>query len=264
MQFDFGKNWSDFSRVALSEEKVSQARKDFAALFHGIELRDRSFLDIGFGQGLSLLIAAEQGARAVGCDINFTCHDVIKKNSIYFPNANISKKDLVVGSILDENTMKTLGEMAPDGSGQYDVIHTWGVLHHTGNMEKAIKNTCSLVKPGGVLILAIYNRHWTSPAWLVIKYCYNRIPFLRKPLVVMLYPIIYLAKLAATRRNPAKQQRGMDFYFDVVDWVGGYPYEYASVSEIHDALKEQGFLAVRTMRAQVPTGCNEFVFVRTR
>lgn len=78
----------------------------------------------------------------------------------------------------------------------------------------------------------------------------------------MLYPIIYLAKFAVTRRNPAKQQRGMDFYFDVVDWVGGYPYEYASVREIHGLLEELGFLALRTLRAEVPTGCNQFVFKR--
>jgi SAM-dependent methyltransferase len=264
MQFDFGKNWSDFSQSALSEERISQARKDFAALFHGIELRDRSFLDIGFGQGLSLLIASEHGARAAGCDINPTCRDVIERNRSYFPRADISTQNLVVGSILDEDVLKTLRDRAPGARGQYDVVHSWGVLHHTGNMAKAIKNTCSLVKPGGALILAIYNRHWTSPGWLAIKYCYNRIPFLKKPLVAMLYPIIYLAKLAVTRRNPERQQRGMDFYFDVVDWVGGYPYEYASVPEIHRLLEEQGFLAKRTLRAQVPTGCNQFIFVRSR
>jgi 2-polyprenyl-6-hydroxyphenyl methylase/3-demethylubiquinone-9 3-methyltransferase len=92
---------------------------------------------------------------------------------------------------------------------------------------------------------------------------YNRLPFLQKPLVPLFYPIIYLAKLAITRQNPKKQQRGMDFYFDVVDWVGGYPYEYASVPEIHETLSAQGFLATRTVGARVPTGCNEFIFVRT-
>lgn len=264
MQFDFGKNWSEFSQAALSDERVSQARKDFAKLFQGIELRDRSFLDIGFGQGLSLLIAAEQGARAVGCDINSICRDVIERNRVYFPRANISNEDLVVGNILDEDTLRSLGDRAPDGSGQYDVVHSWGVLHHTGNMKKSVRNACSLVKPGGALILAIYNRHWTSPLWLVIKYLYNRFPFLQKPLVALLYPIIYLAKFAITRQNPKKQERGMDFYFDVVDWVGGYPYEYGSVPEINGLLQEHGFLMVRTVRAQVPTGCNQFVFVRSR
>ena len=263
MQFDFGKNWSEFSQAALTEERVSQARKDFAALFQGIELRDRSFLDIGFGQGLSLLIAAERGVQAVGCDINPKCREVIERNRTYFPRADRSKINLVVGSVLEGDTMRMLKDNAPDGSGQYDIVHSWGVLHHTGDMKMALKNASSLVKPGGRLVLAIYNRHWTSPVWLVIKYLYNRFPFLQKPLVASLYPIIYLAKFAITRQNPKKQQRGMDFYFDVVDWVGGYPYEYASVPEIREALAAQGFLATRTMGGRVPTGCNEFVFVRT-
>ncbi len=264
MQFDFGKNWSKFSQVALSEEKVSQARKDFAALFQGIELHERSFLDVGFGQGLSLLIAAEQGAHVVGCDISPACCEVLERNRVYFRQMHDSRMDLVVGSITEEDTVRTLRDRAPDGSGQYDIVHSWGVLHHTGDMKRALKNVCSLVKPGGRLILAIYNKHWTSPVWLVIKYGYNRLAFLQKPLVALLYPVIYLAKLAATRRNPRKQQRGMDFYFDVVDWVGGYPYEYASVSEIEQILNREDFVAVRTIRAGVPTGCNEFIFARTR
>jgi 2-polyprenyl-6-hydroxyphenyl methylase/3-demethylubiquinone-9 3-methyltransferase len=263
MQFDFGKNWSDFSQAALSKEMVSQAKKDFAALFQGIELRGRSFLDVGFGQGLSLLIAAEQGARVVGCDINPKCRQVIEANHAYFPGINQSKENLVVGSILEGDTIRVLRDNAPDGSGQYDIVHSWGVLHHTGNMKVALRNACSLVKPGGHLVIAIYNRHWTSPAWLVIKYFYNRFPFLQKLLVTLLYPVIYLAKLAVTRQNPRRQQRGMDFYFDVVDWVGGYPYEYGSVPEIHATLTAQGFLMKRTVSARVPTGCNEFIFVRT-
>ncbi len=263
MQFDFGRNWLKFSQAALSEEKISQARRDFAALFQGIELRDRSFLDVGFGQGISLLIAAEQGARAVGCDINPRCREVIERNHVYFPEANDRKVDLVVGSIIEGDAVKTLRDRSPDRSGQYDIVHSWGVLHHTGNMKMALKNVCSLVKPGGQLIIAIYNRHWTSPAWLVIKYSYNKFPLLQKPLVALLYPVIYLAKFAVARRSPKKQQRGMDFYFNVVDWVGGYPYEYASVPEIEQVLNKEGFVTVRTVRAGVPTGCNEFIFMRT-
>jgi 2-polyprenyl-6-hydroxyphenyl methylase/3-demethylubiquinone-9 3-methyltransferase len=56
--------------------------------------------------------------------------------------------------------------------------------------------------------------------------------------------------------------RGMDFLHDVVDWVGGYPYEYASSEEIRNYVCRQGFICVRMQAAQVPTGCNEFVFQR--
>lgn len=63
-----------------------------------------------------------------------------------------------------------------------------------------------------------------------------------------------------TRRNPKEMTRGMDFYYNVVDWVGGYPYEYATISEIDNLLNKLGFRCIKKIPAQVPTGCNEFVF----
>jgi 2-polyprenyl-6-hydroxyphenyl methylase/3-demethylubiquinone-9 3-methyltransferase len=65
-----------------------------------------------------------------------------------------------------------------------------------------------------------------------------------------------------TRTNPFYKERGMDFWFDVIDWVGGYPYEYASPKEVEQTIRDQGFLLQRYVPAQVPTGCNEFVFHR--
>ena len=67
-----------------------------------------------------------------------------------------------------------------------------------------------------------------------------------------------------TRRNPLEQTRGMNFFYNVIDWVGGYPYEYASIKEIERLLNQQGFVMVRVIPAQVPTGCNEFVFRKSQ
>ena len=128
-------------------------------------------------------------------------------------------------------------------------------------MELAVRHAASLVRPGGFLVIAIYNRHWSSRPWLAIKYAYCKAPgFLRRALVGLLYPVIYVAKLMVTRRNPTRQQRGMDFFYDVVDWVGGYPYEYASREEMVAMVEPLGFRGVAFAPAQVPTGCNEFVF----
>ncbi len=52
----------------------------------------------------------------------------------------------------------------------------------------------------------------------------------------------------------------MDFFYDVVDWIGGYPYEYASISEIDDMLTNLGFKCTKMIPAKLPTGCNEFIF----
>jgi 2-polyprenyl-6-hydroxyphenyl methylase/3-demethylubiquinone-9 3-methyltransferase len=258
--FDFGENWSEFSARALDAGKVAQACAQFAALTSGIVLPGRSFLDIGFGQGLGLLAAAALGATASGCDINPKCAAVLRRNLPYFPELSAAPP-VVVGSILDPAVVASLRDASPERRG-YDVVHSWGVLHHTGDMPRAIAHAAGLVAPGGHLVMAIYNRHWSSPAWHAIKWLYVRSPrWAQRAFVGLLYPVIYAAKWIVTGRNPKVQERGMDFYFDVVDWVGGYPYDYASAGEMERLLAGLGFHLVRFHAARVPTGCNEFIFV---
>ena len=265
MQFDFGKNWAKFSRNALNFEKVDQARSDFATLMQGVEIRGKSFLDIGFGQGLSLLIAVEMGASVVGCDINPTCREVLEQNKQYFPDIALGEIPVISCSILDEGKVAELRKASPDQNGVYDIVHSWGALHHTGDMRKAILNAASLVKPGGHLVLAIYNRHWSSLFWLGVKWLYCQAPpWFQKMMVAMFYPLIWFAKFLVTGSNPKKQKRGMDFYYNVIDWVGGYPYEYAKREEIVDLVKALGFQCIKSFPPRVPTGCNVFTFKKTK
>lgn len=260
--FDFGENWSEFSTHALTPQRVADARTSFAALLDGIPLAGKSFLDIGFGQGLVLLSATGLGARTHGCDINPKCADVLRRNHAHFPDVAVLPS-VTVGSILDERVVTTL-RAAGDAAGNFDIVHSWGVLHHTGDMTKAIEHAANLVAPGGFFILAIYNRHWSSPIWLWIKRSYVASPrWLQRAWVGLFYPIILVAKSLVTGRNPFRQERGMDFYYDVVDWVGGYPYEYASTPEIERTLARRGFRLVKLLPARVPTGCNEFIFQRS-
>ncbi len=263
-QFDFGENWSDFSDHALTPDRVRQARADFAGFMArgGLDVLGKHFLDVGFGQGLSLLGAASLGAHVVGCDINPKCTQVLERNRQHFPEVAGRALPVVVGSILDPVTLDALKKLAPGEHG-YDIVHSWGVLHHTGSMWQSIDNAASLVRPGGALFLALYNRHWTSPLWAAIKYCYVRGPvWLQRMIVGVCYPVILAAKWAVTRRNPMSMDRGMDFYYNVVDWVGGYPYEYASPAEVARHLEQRNFALLASAPANVPTGCNEYVFVR--
>ena len=96
-----------------------------------------------------------------------------------------------------------------------------------------------------------------------IKYLNNRSPApLQKLLIWIFIPIIYAEKWSVTHRNPLGRTRGMDFYYDTVDWVGGYPYEFATAQEVRGFLQPLGFVLDRFMAATVPTGCNQFVFRR--
>ena len=262
-QFDFGQNWSDFARDALTRERVDRAQEEFSALLAGVELQNASFLDIGFGQGLTVLSAARHGARVVGCDINPKCREALHTSATWFPDVAAGAIPIVEGSILDDAVLAALRAASPSGDGRFDVVHSWGVLHHTGDMHTAIRNAASLVRPGGHLVLAIYNRHWSSPVWKAIKWLYCQSPaWLQRAMIAAFSPVIWVAKLAVTGRNPARQERGMDFHYNVIDWVGGYPYEYASIDELRAQVEALGFNCLWWREAEVPTGCNEAVFQR--
>ena len=56
----------------------------------------------------------------------------------------------------------------------------------------------------------------------------------------------------------------MDFYYDIIDWVGGYPYEYISIKKMKKIMNSLGFSCIKVMPASVPTGCNEFVFEKNK
>lgn len=254
MRFTFGKNWQSYSRKSLTPARIEQSRRSFRNLVNGIDLHNKTFIDIGYGQGLSLVAAAEMGAQVLGIDVDRDNLEALRmvQQTIGYPESIETR----IVSILDDRFVE-------ESQGRYDIVHSWGVLHHTGNMMRAIDNACALVAEGGHFICAIYNRHWSSPVWKIIKWSYNSLPGpLQRAMIAVLCPVIYVAKFIVTRENPKRMDRGMDFLHDVVDWVGGYPYEYASSEEIRNYVCRQGFICVRMQAAQVPTGCNEFVFQR--
>ncbi len=259
--FDFGSNWKRFATYQLTTARVEDAFSTFQQLTDGIDLESASVLDVGFGQGLSALCAARLGANVVCLDLDSECAEALELTSRFFAPEVRQRLKVEIGSIVSDSMLRTLERNQPGG---YDVVHSWGVLHHTGQLEQAFANCVSLVRPGGFLIVAIYNHHWSSRAWVHIKRMYCRLPSLgQKMLVALFVPVIFSAKLLATRKNPLRKDRGMDFIVDIVDWVGGYPYEYASVKEICELGAARGLYPLRVNPAEVPTGCNEFVFVKS-
>jgi 2-polyprenyl-6-hydroxyphenyl methylase/3-demethylubiquinone-9 3-methyltransferase len=236
-RFEFGANWISYSRNALTKERIESARSDFNDLFDTIPFRGKTFLDIGFGQGLSMLCAREKGANVTGCDIDPKCGEAFALTEKAFGAGK--PVTLVTGSILSEATVAALRKKNSRG---FDIVHSWGVLHHTGALHVAMETACSLTARNGYLVIAVYNRHWSGPYWKAIKRAYGTVPpFMQRVLVVVSIPVIFCAKLLVTGKNPLRQERGMEFMHDVVDWVGGYPYEYASAEEVQSCFAPRGF-----------------------
>ena len=254
MKFSFGKNWLSYSKVALDDGKIAAAREAFSSLTRGINLQRARFLDIGFGQGLSLFLAAEAGADVYGIDVDPLCGEAVKATQRFFPSLPIPR--ITIASILDYVFVQEQKE-----NGDFDVVHSWGALHHTGDIAKAFQNAAALVKPGGFLIISIYNRHWTSFLWRAVKYGFNHMPgFVQEGMVFALYPIFYFRARSLAGKNGQMATRGMDVYHDMRDWLGGHPYEYASAADVQRAFSELGLAMVRCDLTRGFTGCNEFVF----
>ena len=253
--FDFGSNWSEFSKRHVDCQRLEMACESLRALLGTENIAGKSLIDVGCGSGLFSIAAHRLGAaKVVGIDVNPRCIEIAQANrNLLAPSAPI---EFHVASVLDVEQLKEFGT--------FDLVYAWGSLHHTGSMWTAIANVSKCVAPGGTLVLAIYNKHITSPLWKGIKWTYNHVPHIAQTMMVLfLGGIIYVAKFLVTRTNPLNKERGMDFWFDVIDWVGGYPYEYETPEKTKRTMCNHGFDLKVYIPARVPTGCNEFVFRRS-
>lgn len=170
------------------------------------------------------------------------------------------------GSVLDAAYVKSLGE--------FDVVYAWGVLHHTGAMWQALGNVAASVSPGGRLVVAIYNDQGrASRYWALTKRVYNRLPSALRPLILLpafvrlwgptlVRDVVQGRPLHAWRTYGST--RGMSPWRDVIDWVGGYPFEVAKPEEVFDFYRARGFVLEFLKTCAGGIGCNEFVFSRPR
>jgi 2-polyprenyl-6-hydroxyphenyl methylase/3-demethylubiquinone-9 3-methyltransferase len=266
-RFEFGKNWQQFLSV-LDEERILEAEQSLTHMLETESLAGKTFLDIGSGSGLFSLAARRLGATVHSFDFDpqsVACTTALKRR--YFPKDQAWK--IEEGSVLDCKYMTSLGT--------YDVVYSWGVLHHTGQMWPALDSAQHLVKAGGKLFIALYNDTGSQSArWRWIKKTYNRLPsFLRIPFaLVVIAPDEAKAVLRSLLTfKPGeylrswtnyRSRRGMNRWYDIIDWVGGYPYEVSTPDEVFDFFRKRGFILLRLNCGRVGLGCNQFVFERAK
>lgn len=264
-RFAFGKNWARFLEH-LNEERILEAEKSLQEKLGITSLNGKTFLDIGSGSGLFSLAAYRLGATVRSFD-----YDQDSVNCTKYLKAQYAKDDsrwtVEQGSVLNKEFLSKFGKV--------DIVYSWGVLHHTGNMYLAFENVAELVNNNGTLFISIYNdQGGASRRWTWIKQRYNKSGVIGKQFLA-LYTLfrqwtITMIKDFIKTGNPlktwfayGKNNRGMSAYHDIVDWVGGYPFEVAKPEEVFDFFKcGRGFELQRMKTCAGGLGCNEFVFYK--
>ncbi len=251
-RFQFGENWGRFLSV-INDERIAEAQATLRQMLAVDSLEGKSFLDIGSGSGLFSLAARRLGAKVFSFDYDpasVACTREMKRRY----RTDDADWTIAAGSVLDSVYMKACG--------QFDVVYSWGVLHHTGDMLTAFNHAANAVKPDGALFIAIYNdQGFVSRYWTAVKKVFNRWPVLRPLVIAFHMPYLLMLRFAIRLlQGRLKIERGMSMWYDMLDWLGGYPFEVAKPEFVVEYFLPRGLTlrALRTCGGRM--GCNEYVF----
>lgn len=263
--FAFGKNWSEYAEK-IGEVEIEEAMGGLSRLLGGERLDGRRFLDIGCGSGLHSLAALRLGAaEVVAVDIDSdsvtTTRAVLEH---HFPEGNFTVE------------RRSVFDLEPREMGRFEVVYSWGVLHHTGNLYRAVQCAASLVAESGIFAFALYRKTWMCWFWKAEKRWYaHTLPNLQSR-ARSLYIVAYKIGLLLTGRNfdafvqEYHRNRGMNFYHDVHDWMGGWPYESISPEKVRQLMQRLNFSEMRSFVGHgqlwgrysgfFGSGCDEYVY----
>lgn len=260
-RFGFGENWRRFLDV-LDDDRIRVAEESLKTMLRVDSLQGKTFLDIGSGSGLFSLAAMRLGAERVHSfdydPSSVNCARELKHR--YFPDD--ARWTIERGDALDAAYLESLGD--------WDIIYSWGVLHHTGDMWKALSNVADMARPDTRVFISIYNdQGGQSRRWTRVKRVYNAGPAGRAAVLGAFVPAFAFQQLVFDilhRQNPLApyreyyQTRGMSRVHDWVDWLGGYPFEVAKPEKIFAFFRNRGFVMEEMTTSGGGMACNQFLF----
>lgn len=239
----------------MDENRIAAAELSLKRLLKVDDLNEKRFLDIGAGSGLFSLAAKRLGASVSSFDADEGCIECVRRLADTYQ----TEGDWLIekASVLDDAFMARLD--------RHDIVYSWGVLHHTGNMWRALENAAASVTEQGMLAIAIYNdQGWRSRYWTKVKSLYNG-SSLMKWILICLYAPYFVGLRYVVRQltGKGKLERGMSLWYDMLDWLGGYPFEVGTPGQIVEFFVERDFSLIGISTCGGRSGCNEFVFKKS-
>lgn len=114
------------------------------------EAKGKKLLEIGVGAGTDFCQWVKNGAIASGIDLTSSAIELTKER-LEISNIKNSSYELRTADV----------ENLPFTNNEFDIIYSWGVLHHTPNTERAFQEVYRVLKPGGIFKGMIYH----IPSW---------------------------------------------------------------------------------------------------
>lgn len=260
MRYEFGRNWAEFIEKNFNEERIEEAKQHLLGFLKLDSLRGKTMIDIGCGSGLHSLAAHRAGAEQI-LSFDYDPNSVATTAKLREFAGNPSNWEVKQGSVLDRAYMETLGK--------FDLTYSWGVLHHTGEMWKAIDNARVTMKDDGMFYIALYTTdvyvNPTADYWMEIKRKYNQSGAFTRRIMEWQYAMRFtILPALRTGKNPIpmllgwRQPRGMTYWTDVKDWLGGYPMEFAGIAETKQFCSEN--LGLELLNINAGEANTEYLF----
>lgn len=259
VRFEFGSNWHSYVRNNLTDERIEIAKTHLLGFLGVKDLKGVAFLDIGCGSGIHSLAAHLAGASKV-FSFDFDPQSVAATEICRTKVSDGDNWVIERGDALDQEYMKKLG--------QWPLVYSWGVLHHTGDVWQALENAMATVAPDGRFYVALYSedREKRPQYWLKVKERYAKAsPFMKE---VMFWHHILRDKLKwkpwkigrlLRKAKQTKETRGMNLFTDIRDWLGGWPMQFVKDQEVVRFAEARGFKLEKIVQVEANT---EFLFKR--